>query len=133
MIMKVLFDRERAFLELLLEVGRHHPGGVALAEVARRRGLPEPYVRRLAAELARRGILHTRRGRGGGARLGTAPERIRLERVLESPSPPPPGGSPAVTRLEEELAKARRDLLARRTLADLLAWERAAFPLEYVI
>ncbi len=131
MIMKMIFSRERARLELLMELGRRYPAVVQLAEAARTRDLPEPLARRLAAELAREGVVESRRGRGGGVRLARAPHLVRLGAVLEPAAVA--GGSPALVRLERELARARAAVLERTTLADLLAWEAAAAPLEYVI
>jgi Rrf2 family protein len=60
----------------------------SIAEIAKQRLLPAPFVRRLIGKLVKGGILATVRGSGGGIRLGRPASEISLldlVRVMEGP------------------------------------------------
>lgn len=60
----------------------------SIAEIAQRRMLPAPFVRRLIGKLVQGGILATVRGSGGGLRLARPASEISLldlVRVMEGP------------------------------------------------
>jgi DNA-binding IscR family transcriptional regulator len=110
-------------IEALLEIAAAFPEPLTAAEVARRRRIPAPFLGRLLAATAHAGIVATARGPRGGVRLARRPELVTL---VEVASPPPPGraGGAAVAWLDAALAAARREVLERTTLADLVAVDR---------
>lgn len=60
----------------------------SIGEIAEKRLLPAPFVRRLISKLVKGGILATVRGSGGGIRLGRPASEISLldlVRVMEGP------------------------------------------------
>jgi Rrf2 family protein len=56
----------------------------SIAEIAKQRLLPVPFVRRLVARLVKNGILKTARGAAGGIRLARPAERISLLDVVNA-------------------------------------------------
>jgi Rrf2 family transcriptional regulator, cysteine metabolism repressor len=110
-------------LEALLEIAAVYPEPLTAAEVARRRRIPAPFLGRLLAATARTGILATARGPRGGVRLARRPDLVTLAEVAPLPPVRRAGGA-AVAWLADALAGARRDVLERTTLADLVAIER---------
>jgi len=112
-------------LEALLALGAAYPGARRTTEIARRRAVPEPFLARLLAELARNGLVVTSRGPAGGARLARPPAEISLLEVLPRPDRTTSGGAGAQW-LASRLAEAERQALAGLDLAALLAAEQAA-------
>ena len=110
-------------IEALLELAAAYPGPLTVAEVARRRRIPAPFLRRLVAATARTGILVTSRGPRGGVRLVRPPELLTLAEVAPAPLTHRAGGA-AVAWLDDALTGARRGVLETTTLADLVAIER---------
>lgn len=109
---------------------------VSIAEIAERRLLPAPFVRRVIGRLVAAGIVRTARGAGGGVMLARPAARISLLDVLEameggvvlnrcvdspracplSASCPVNGAWTGITRqLEASLAAVRFDRLATGT------------------
>lgn len=60
------------------------PGGAAARaeEIARAEGLPAPVLGKVLQDLARRGLLKSRRGPGGGFTLARRPELVTLRDVV---------------------------------------------------
>ena len=112
-------------IEALIEIAAAYPEPLTAAEVARRRHIPAPFLGRLLAAIARGGVLATARGPHGGVRLARAPEQVTLAEVAAVPPARAAGGA-AVVWLEAALAAARREVLERTTIADLVAIERRA-------
>ena len=56
--------------------------GVLGRELARRTGVPAPYLLKVLQRLAQMGVLRSRRGRGGGFVLGRAAAEISVADVL---------------------------------------------------
>lgn len=54
------------------------------SQVARRKLVPKPFVRKIITELASLGLLQTRRGRRGGLRLGVPAHSVTLRNILET-------------------------------------------------
>ncbi len=106
----------------LLELARIHPASVPAADIARSRDIPGPYLARLLAELARAGLVTTRRGAGGGVALARDPRRLPVRAILANDSQRP-AAPEVVDRLERRLSAAMADALDHLTLADLAAWE----------
>lgn len=69
-------------LRTLVLAAVREPELVTVAEIAETYHIPEGHVRKITHLLARHGFLSSVRGRAGGYRLGAAPERITLGRVV---------------------------------------------------
>ncbi len=117
-------------------------GPVQTHDIARRQGLPEPYLNQILSALRRAGIVVSKRGPGGGHLLSRPPEEIYLSEVflaLEgTPSPwecvdtSDPSCAYAVgcglRPLWQRIREATEHVLRTTTLADLLP--RTAFGLR---
>lgn len=80
----------RAVLLLAREYGR---GPLLIAEVAEREGIPKKFLELILLELKNKGILQSKKGKGGGYSLGKAPENVtfgQVIRALEGPLAPVP-------------------------------------------
>ncbi len=72
-------------LRLVLELAKVYPNGrVATHEIAKRQAIPEPFLAKIVAELARSGLVVSKRGSGGGVFLARPPEEITLLDVIEA-------------------------------------------------
>jgi Rrf2 family protein len=70
---------------LVLHLASLEPGTqVAIAEIARIRHLPIPFVRRLVGQLVKAGLLTSCRGSGGGVRLSRPSHDISLLDVVQA-------------------------------------------------
>ena len=97
-------------------------GPVPIGELARRREIPVQFLEQLFAVLRRGGILRSQRGVKGGYSFAREPSEItvlELEELLDGPL-----GSEA-TGIFADAAAAARDVLARTTIADVMAREAA--------
>lgn len=68
-------------------------GPVLIGDLAERERMPRKFLEQILLELKKKGMLESRKGRGGGYRLGRRPERIFLGdilRVLDGPLAPVP-------------------------------------------
>lgn len=118
----------RALMRMASEPDRAH----STADLAEEFGISRNHLTKAIAAMASAGIVETRRGSGGGARLGRPADRLPLGdvvEVLERGSAlvecfAADGGACVITpncRLKGHLAEARRrffDDLNRHTLAD---------------
>lgn len=118
-------------LVALAELGRCWPRSLPASSIAGRRGIPAAYLSNLVGELARSGLVRSRRGPGGGLTLSSAPETIPLNRVVSIPLPAARPGDP-LRRVEAAVAAAVDGVLGSLTVADLVAWEGSDAP-EYSI
>jgi len=132
-MMFIMNRTDRYRLLALVELAHIHPESAPAAEIARARGIPGAYLARLLAELARAGVVITRRGAGGGVALARDPRHLPVRELLDHPSDRP-GGPHVVDRLERCLSTAMANALDELTLADLVAWERECHDVaNYVI
>jgi Rrf2 family protein len=75
----------KALLVLAQETGR---GPVLISELARRDAIPKKFLEAILLELKRRGIVQSRKGKGGGYFLSRKPSEITFGdviRVLDGP------------------------------------------------
>lgn len=129
----VLNNTDRYCLDALLELSRCFPDSLPAAEIARRRAIPAAYLSRLLRQLARDGIVHARRGPGGGIALATHPTEITVRRVIDRDGTAQPS-RPPLARLEGIVDRAVSQALENLSMADLERWERDQHPtLNYVI
>ncbi|MCX2723882.1 RrF2 family transcriptional regulator [Roseibium salinum] len=73
-------------LRILMATGQSDEAQT-VAKLTTQLGLAQSHVMKIVAQLARGGYLETTRGRGGGIRLATAPEAIRLGDVVRLMEP----------------------------------------------
>jgi len=79
----MISTRGRYALRILVDLAEHRPEAyVTLRELAERQEISEKYLESIVKELVRGGILTGLRGKGGGYRLGKAPEEIGVLDVL---------------------------------------------------
>jgi Rrf2 family protein len=125
-------------LELAL---RHGQGPVMMESIARNQGVSRKYLDTIFTSLKTAGLVHSRRGIGGGHVLGRPPEQIRLGDVLRAVEGPLSlvdcVGSPEVcTRSHRcvtrgvwtEVGQAIERVLDGITLADLVRKENTLTP-----
>lgn len=102
---------------------------VDAANIAVRRGIPEAYLRKIAATLRRARIVEAERGQAGGYRLSRPPEEISALDIFDALETPASTGTtrddPSDAAWEKATA-AFRAVLAGQTLADLAAAEMDA-------
>jgi Rrf2 family protein len=118
------------------------PAGTSfqIRDLAEKNAIPKKFLELILLELKNAGILVSRRGVGGGYLLARRPETIRALEIVEAFEGPVGSavrgkrtgkasrGEPphAVSRLVEEASRASAEVLARRTLADLVREEEEA-------
>jgi Rrf2 family protein len=79
--------RQAAYaIRCVLETTRHER--ISTAELARRQHIPLGFLTKIVGGLARAGILETRRGAGGGVRLGRPADAITVLEVIEASQGP---------------------------------------------
>lgn len=84
-------------LRILVDLAMAGPS--LLKDLARRQGLPVPFLKRIVADLSRSGLIITQRGQGGGMALARAPHEIRIIEIREAIDPEaPPVGCPDLVR-----------------------------------
>ena len=69
----------RAMLYIAMQDGR---GPVTSHEIAKRQGIPEPYLRQILALLSKDRLIHSNRGPQGGHVLGRPASEITLRHIL---------------------------------------------------
>ena len=132
-VMFALTGRQRETLELLLELAGREGREATVAGLAAARGIPETSARQVVAELARRGVVRTRRGAGGGLRLAHPPESVTVLRALGLARTAAGGETTAAGWVEARARRALERALGGITLQDLCIREREAEAPEYVI
>lgn len=117
----------------MIDLAAHYGKGlVLLKDLARRQHLSAKYLDQLMLSLRRAGLVKSKRGVKGGFQLAKPPEEIRLLEVVEAVEGPldlvdcvaHPEGCPrsrkcVTLEVWEEMGREIRQVLARRTLADL--------------
>ena len=80
----------QALILLTKEYGR---GPVLISELAEKEGIPKKFLELILLNLKNKGILQSKKGKGGGYLLGKPPDRITLGeviRILDGPLAPLP-------------------------------------------
>ena len=71
-------------LRVLMYCATHRHRLVTIGELAEQHGLSKNHLMKVVNDLARRGLLETTRGRGGGLRLVAEPDTIRIGDVVRA-------------------------------------------------
>ncbi|MBP6224669.1 MAG: Rrf2 family transcriptional regulator [Rhizobacter sp.] len=71
-------------LRVLMYCASHRQRLVTIGELAELHGLSKNHLMKVVNDLARRGLIETTRGRGGGLRLLADPEAIRIGDVVRA-------------------------------------------------
>jgi Rrf2 family transcriptional regulator, cysteine metabolism repressor len=116
----------RAILELAGNAGR---GALQSAEIARRQGIPGPFLDQVLMTLRRAGMVTSTRGPHGGHALARRPDEIRLDEVIDCLEgngrearleTNESGDSRVLSQVGEKAEHAARQVFASHTLADCL-------------
>jgi Rrf2 family transcriptional regulator, cysteine metabolism repressor len=108
-------------VQALAELARNASGEpVPISELARRRDVPVQFLEQLFAVLRRAGILSSQRGVKGGYRFAREPSEVSVLEVVELLDGPVGLDSQGVFA---DAAQAAKDVLARTTIADVMARE----------
>lgn len=118
----------------MLELAQNYGHGTVQShDIATRQDIPEPYLNQLMTQLRKAGLVHSRRGPGGGHCLARSPGEINLAELvvaLEGPLSPEDDAEPrrstchAMRELWQEVNHQAEQILRSKTLADLLERER---------
>lgn len=80
-----LTTKGRYAVTAVLDLALHGDAGpVALADIARRQHISQPYLEQLFAKLKRRGLVVAARGPGGGYQLGTTLEALSVSDIISA-------------------------------------------------
>jgi Rrf2 family protein len=126
-------SKSRYALMALVELDRRSRGSrrpVRLGDLARGRGIPEPFLEQLFASLRRAGLVTGRRGAGGGFTFARRPDQVTVLDVVrtldgggEADGCTPGGCDPVewegAGALWRAAGAAYGDVLERTTVADL--------------
>ena len=139
--MKISKKAEYA-LRALVAMSRSSVGTVfSIQTLASEESIPLKFLEQILLVLRKGGILHSRRGAGGGYQLARAASRISVGEVLElidGPLQLLPGGdansiSPGLVSAFRELTEDIQQKLSALTLADVLQREQARGAVSFEI
>jgi Rrf2 family protein len=140
----MLSSRARYATRALLDLSNQYPGQpTPIQEVAERQKIPLKYLQQIMLELKQAGIVHSRKGPGGGYTLAEPPEKLTLGSVLEAMDGPvvdlscnitakinecgcPDPNSCALRSAFSELAEAMRGVLNETNFGELRDRQREA-------
>lgn len=71
----------KAAMYLADQVGR---GPIAIAEIAERERLPRKFLEAILLDLKRHGLLHSKKGKGGGYFLGRKPTEVTIGQIIRA-------------------------------------------------
>ena len=121
----------RAILELAAHNGK---GALQSSEIARRQGIPGPFLDQVLMTLRRAGFVNSTRGPHGGHELARRPDEIRLDEVIaclegdgvrsRQSDGAETGESRVLSHVTEKAEQAARDVFAAHSLADCLRLRR---------
>lgn len=81
--MKLLTRNTDYAIRALCRLAAEADGLISAAEIAEDLRMPKPFMRKLMQELHKHGLLESHRGRDGGFRLASPPEKIFVYEVAE--------------------------------------------------
>ena len=114
--------RAKYALKALLYLARQPDGqAVLIRDLAKAERIPKKFLEQILLDLNRKGILQSRKGKGGGYLLGRPPEKIMMGEVIrltDGPLAPVPCVSQTAYRRCEECVD-EKTCLIRRTMKDV--------------
>ena len=140
----MLTNKGKYGLKAMVHLAGQAPGEPALiSEIAAKNHIPKKFLDAIMSELRTAGLIHSKKGRGGGITLARPAHEIRVGaiiRALDGPLAPIACASPnfyrrcddcsdeeacAVRLMMIEVRNAMSDILDRRTLAEMRALSEA--------
>jgi Rrf2 family protein len=82
-----------ALRALVLLSEKYGEGPVLISEIARKEGIPKKFLELILLELKNHGVLHSKKGKGGGYYLVRAPKSVSIGsivRLMDGPLAPVP-------------------------------------------
>ena len=135
----MLSNKAKYGLKAMLYLAEHRksPKPIGILEIAQDQNIPKKFLDAILLELRRAGIVHSRKGRGGGYALAKPAEEIsvgRIIRVLDGPLAPIACASKTAyrpcadcdvpncqtRRTMQRVRDAMSDILDRMSLAEML-------------
>lgn len=114
--------RAKYALKALLYLARQPEGEATLIrDLAEAEGIPKKFLEQILLDLNRKGLLRSRKGKGGGYLLAKSPDRIMMGdviRLTDGPLAPVPCVSKTAYHRCEECAD-EKTCLIRRTMKDV--------------
>lgn len=81
----MLTRKSKYGLKAVLDLAEHAgTGPVLVADLAERQRIPRKFLEAILVELKRHGILHSKKGKGGGYQLSRSPELITVGQVVRA-------------------------------------------------
>lgn len=106
-------------LRVLMFLALNRDRLATIPEIAAAYDISENHLMKVVHQLARAGVIESVRGKGGGVRLASAPEDIRLGRIVRASE----GSSPIVECLSDDAATCRIAPACRLTKILVRAFE----------
>jgi Rrf2 family protein len=141
----MLTKKSKYAMKALIYLGKcHDRGPVLISELADSEAIPKKFLENILLELKHHGIVHSRKGKGGGYQLAKSPEQVsigRVVRILDGPLALTPCVSQtAYAKCEEckdettcsirmvmqEVRDATANILDQTMLADMIRREQGA-------
>jgi Rrf2 family protein len=135
------FSRKAEYaLRAVLAMCRAAPGTVfSIQSLATEEHIPLKFLEQILLVLRKGGLLHSRRGAGGGYQLARPANRLSFREILELVDGPlelmPSGGamSPGMNSIFAELQGQFREALGKFTLADVLQRDQSRGVMSFEI
>ena len=90
----MLSKKAKYGLKALLLLAQHYEQGpLLISEIAQQEAIPKKFLELILLELKKQGILHSKKGKGGGYTLAKTPAMIKMGtiiRILDGPLAPLP-------------------------------------------
>jgi len=72
-------------LKAMIALAKEHGGGpVLIGDLAEQEAIPKKFLENILLALKHRGLVHSRKGPGGGYQLGRAPEQISVGDIIRA-------------------------------------------------
>jgi Rrf2 family protein len=72
-------------LKAMIALAKEHRGGpVLIGDLAEQEAIPKKFLENILLALKHRGLVHSRKGPGGGYQLGRAPEQISVGDIIRA-------------------------------------------------
>ena len=79
----MLSRKSKYALKAMVVLAKEHgQGPILIADIARRERIPRKFLETILLELRNRGVLQSRKGKGGGYFLSRSPRKVTLGEIL---------------------------------------------------